>query len=243
MKIVKFFFSLLIIAIIGCVIYLGYLGFIPIVSNIMGANKPKDLGIKYTKENYDSYIQKGGTEIKYVKTGGNPADSVKLSGIKNVKDNFSQEDISARLNYSNWKYMPVKNTQVRINKGGTVEFSANVIMNRLPGFIAYTGLGKYSVEDVNKGLKYINLLKVDPPIYLKFKASVKHNLPDLEIQIIQVGKYILPLEKLGANQVITQAVENVFLKANGFHAMSAKFSDGQLIFDGTVPAVMEVESN
>jgi len=243
MKIIKLFFLLLFLGILGSVLYLGYLGFIPIVSNFIGANKPKDLGIKYTQENFDSYVQKALTKITLANTGADPAASVRYSGQISLKESFSPEDISARLNYSNWKYMPVSNTQLRINSDGSIEFSANVIMDRLPGFIAYAGLGKYSIDNVNKGLKYINLLKINPPLYIKFKAGVADNNLNLNVQTIQVGRFALPLEKLGANEVLTQSAENVFSKTTGFYAKSVSFSDGQMKFEGSVPEKMEVETN
>lgn len=243
MKIIKSFLAITVLAIIAIILYLGYLGFIPFVSDIMGANKPKDLGIKYTKENFDSYVQKAQTKITLTNTGADPANSVRYSGQISLKESFSPEDISARLNYSNWKYMPVSNTQLRINSDGSMEFSANILMDRLPGFIAYAGLGKYSIDIINKGLKYVNLLKINPPLYTKFKAGVTDNNLNLNVQTIQVGRFSLPLDKLGANDVLTQSAENVFSKTTGFYAKSVNFSDGQMRFEGSVPEKMEVETN
>ena len=243
MKFVKLLFLLIILAVLASVIYLSYLGFIPIISSFMGANKPKDLGVKYTKANYDSYVQKAQTEITLVSAGSDPGKSVKYSGQKTLSEIFSQEDISARLNYANWKYMPVTNTQVRINNDGTVEFSANVIMNQIPGFVAYTGLGKYSLEDLNKGLKYINLLKVNPPIYVKFKAGTTDNKVDLDVQKIEIGKFSLPLDQLDVDSTLKQITENVFTKTAGLTVKSADFSKGLMKFEGTVPERMEIESN
>ncbi|OGK16328.1 hypothetical protein A2774_05290 [Candidatus Roizmanbacteria bacterium RIFCSPHIGHO2_01_FULL_39_12c] len=243
MKLIRLFLLLLFFLIVGSVFYLGYLGFIPIISGFMGANKAKDLGVKYTKANFDSYVEKGKTKIVMVSQGTDPAKSVKYSGQTSVNDSFSQEDISARLNYSNWKYMPASNTQVRVNSDGSVEFSANVLMERLPGFVAFTGLGKYSLDDFNKGLKYINLAKVSPPVYLKFKAGAVNNKVNLNLQSARIGKFNLPLEKFDADAALTQIVENVFDKVDGFYAKTVSFSNGQMKFEGTVPEKQEVESN
>jgi hypothetical protein len=34
------------------ILVLGFLGFMPIVSDIMGTNRPRDLGVKYTDADY-----------------------------------------------------------------------------------------------------------------------------------------------------------------------------------------------
>ena len=50
MKIVKILGVIAVLIIILAVASLGYLGFVPGISNIMGANSPRDLGVKYTSE-------------------------------------------------------------------------------------------------------------------------------------------------------------------------------------------------
>ena len=243
MRIIKFFWLLIVIIIIGSALLLSYLGFIPVFSNLMGAGKPRDLGVKYTKINFDSYVNKAKTRIVLVSQGPDPVKSVKYSGQIPVNETFTQEDVSARLNYSNWRYMPVTNTQIKINSDGIVEFSANILLDRLPGFIAFTGLGKYSIADFNKGLKYIKLAKVNPPVYLKFKAGAAENKVNINLQTAQIGKFNIPLEKLDANSALTSIVENTFHKAHGFYSTLVNFSAGVMKFEGSVPEKQEVESN
>lgn len=243
MKIIKLIFFLLLFLLIGGVTYLAYLGFIPIVSNVMRVMKPKDLGIKYNRENYESYVKKAKTEIKYVTNNSDPAKSIKASGIKILKNNFSQEEISARLNYSNWKYMPIKNTQVKIGEDGTVEFSGNLIPDRFQDYIDYSGWLKFSNLEIFQKLKYLDLIKTNPPIYIKFSGKAIHNYSTIQLESIKIGGYSLPLAELEKSKMLPLIIQNVILKVNGFHIMSVKFSGGQMIFDGTVPAKMEVESN
>jgi hypothetical protein len=45
------------------VIVLGYLGFVPGVSNIFGSNKPEKLGTTFTQQDYQSAITKSGVQF------------------------------------------------------------------------------------------------------------------------------------------------------------------------------------
>lgn len=242
MKIFKLIFLLLILILVGAILYLGYLGFIPVISNLMGVSKPVDLGIKYSKNNYDSYVKKAITEIKYVKTNAEPKKSIKATGIKNIKEKFSSEEISARLNYAQWKYLPVKNTQVKISNEGIVEFSGNLITDRLVGFVEFAAWGKFAKVDLVKKLKYLTLVKTNPPIYIKFSGKAIHNYSTINLHQIKIGRYSVPIKELEESKILPLMIQNIILKINAFHIMSTKFEDGQLIFDGTVPAKMEIES-
>jgi len=242
MKFIQFLLSLIFLVIVGVVLYLGYLGFIPVLSSFMGADKPKDLGVRYTKKEYDTYIQKAQTEVIPVREVKSPAESIVYSGKKDLKQSFTQDEISARLNYAMWKYMPVANTQVRINSNGTVEFSGNVLMDRLPGFIQREGMGQYTMADVQKGLNYIKLLKVNPPVYVRFNGSVADNNLALSIQQIQVGKFNVPLDVVHANETATSVYNSIVSKVSSLSVKSVTFSDSQMHFDGTVPEKMMVET-
>jgi flagellar basal body-associated protein FliL len=58
---------IILILVLTPVLVLGYLGFIPIVSDIMGANKPKDLGVRVTEQDFISTSQKLGIMEKLAK--------------------------------------------------------------------------------------------------------------------------------------------------------------------------------
>lgn len=233
MKLIQFFLSLIFLVIVSIVLILSYFGFVPVLSSLMGADKPKDLGVRYSKKEYYSYVEKAKTEIVPVQTPKSPAESIVYSGKKDLKQSFTQEEISARLNYAMWKYMPVANTQVRINADSSVEFSGTLLMDRLPGFIQREGMGQ---------LNYIKLLKVNPPVYVKFDGVVVHNNLDLSIHQIQVGKFSVPLYTVHANETATSVYNSVVSKVNGLSIKTVTFSDKKMDFDGTVPEKMEVET-
>lgn len=242
MKIIQFFLSLIFLTAIAVLLIAGYFGLIPFLSNLMGANNPKDLGIDYSQKEFKSFTEKTGGQLIIIKKTLTPATSISYSGQLNFDSSFTQEQISARLNYSPWKYMPVNNTQVRINKDGTIEFSGNLLIARLPGFIAREGMGQYSMTDVIKGLDFIKVIKINPPVYIKFKASIENNNLSLNVQKIEIGRFNLPLQKIKVNKTLTSVAESILSKVPGFYAKEVNFSDGKLNFKGTIPEKMKVET-
>lgn len=243
MKLLKILMAVTIIIVLVIVLVAGYYGFVPGLSSVMGADKPKDLGVKYTKAHYDQFSIKLNGDIVPVTTSVNPAESITYSGKIDVNKDFSQEEISSRLNYSRWKYMPIKNVQVRINTDGSLEFSANIVMDRVAGFIEREGMGKWSMEDVSKGMNFIKLVKVNPPIYAKLKTNVSNNQPSGNIEAITVGKFNVPLDTVNANETAISLFRAITSKASSFYAKSVTFSEGKMYFEGTLPAKMMVETS
>ncbi|MBI3366353.1 hypothetical protein HY041_01860, partial [Candidatus Roizmanbacteria bacterium] len=144
MKLIKLLLFLIVLCFLGGFFLLSYFGFIPYVSTILGTDKPKNLGIGYSQKEFFAYVNKAGTKIVEMTEPADAAHSIRYSGKFDLKEVFTQEEISARLNYALWKYMPVTNTQVKIHRDGTIELSGTVLMNRLDGFIARVGMGRYS---------------------------------------------------------------------------------------------------
>jgi hypothetical protein len=243
MKLLKLLLLLIFVLLLGSVLTLGYFGFIPVLSSVFGSDKPRDLGIKYTKQQYTDYVAKTKEEITPIKETVSPENSIVYSGKIDLKQSFTPEEISARLNYAVWKYMPVTNTQLRINPDGTVEFSGLVLYNRIEGFVAREGAGQYSIEDIKKGMDYIKLLNKDFPVYTKFKATVVNNKVNLDLKTIEVGRFSIPLGAVNASEAVTSVSQTIMEKVPGFYAKSVNFDNGKMNFEGSVPEKLSVESN
>jgi hypothetical protein len=235
MKIIKILVLIVVIAILGVVFYLGYLGFVPGLSTIMGTNKPRDLGITYTRADYDKDVEKSVTKIEHSATMPDANKSMVFSGQKDLTQSFTSAEISSRLDYASWAYMPVANTQVRFNGDGTVEFSGNVVMSKLYGFISAIGGVGYTQADIEKGLGYLNAIKTDPPLYFKVKPTVENNKVTLSFSDAQVGKINIPLDQIDANGFMAGVTEQIMNQIPGFYAKSVTITDNQMNFSGTVP--------
>jgi len=240
MKFLKILVLLVVLIILGGIGYVTYLGFMPGLSNLVGANKPKDLGITYTKADFNKDIEKSVTKVEFTNSLTDASKSIIFSGQKDLTQSFTSAEISSRLNYSSWVYMPVANTQVRFNSDGTLEFSGNLVMNNLNGFINAIGGVGYTQADIEKGLGYLNIIKTDPPIYLKVKPTVINNQVTLSFSSATVGKMSIPLDKIDANSFMAGLTEKIMGEIPGFNAKSVTITDNQMNFSGTVPETAKV---
>lgn len=240
-KILIFLFVLLLFIILIPVTVGGYYGFVPGVSTLFGSNKPKDLGVSYTESEFNTYNQKAGFTLDENTSGKLNEEGFVFSGQTEVKDNFTKEEVSARINYSPWIYMPISNVQVNFPSDNTVEFSANLLVERLPGFIKAVGL-QVSNEDVNDGLKYLKITS-NPTIYAKAQVEVKENIPSINLDSLQVGKFDIPFENYDADSILENATRTIFASVPGFYAKSVKFIPSGMVFEGTLPTNAVVKVN
>jgi hypothetical protein len=236
----KIIVLIIVVVFLGAVGYLAYLGFVPGLSKLIGADKARDLGVVYSQKDFDSFLNK--TNITHDELLGNPSpdQSIVFSGSKNLTTQFSEAEASARINYDKWAYMPISNVELRFNADGTFELSSNLVMGHLEGFIAAIGAG-YTMADVNKGLGYLNVIKTDPPIYLKAKPVVSENQVNVEVISAQVGKVNIPIDKGTANNFLASLTEKVFARIPGFYVNSFKVENGKVVFDGTIPTKVQAQ--
>jgi hypothetical protein len=157
------------VIVIAAVLVLGYLGFVPGVSNLFGSNKPKDLGVTYTQADYNSAHARNGTTHSILPAGTAPENSIKFSGSHPVNTIYTQAEINAEINDRDWEYYPLKDCQLRINADNTVEFSGLVITSRLKNYAA--GL-KESDDTMNSITNYIKYIPGNPAFYAKGTVEV-----------------------------------------------------------------------
>ena len=238
----KFLLLVIVVTILAGVAFAAYLGFVPGLSKYFGIAKPKDLGVTYSKQDYDTYLKKAGFTVETVKEPKN-GKSIEFSGKSAVSQTFSQEEISGRLNYSQWKYMLISNTQIRINNDGTVEMSANLNTDKLTGFIQAVGGGSYSGEEIEKAKGILNKLPPNLPVYAKFTAEVKNNKADISVQALQIGHFTIPLDKIGGDAAVEAVTDHIFEIVPGFYAEQVSFSDGKMQFKGSAPNKVLVQTD
>ncbi|HNQ16490.1 MAG TPA: hypothetical protein PKJ26_01270 [Candidatus Woesebacteria bacterium] len=238
-KIFLFLFGITALIVVGTVLVLGYLGFVPVISSLFGSDKPRDLGVVATQENYDQYLAKADTTLKTLDA---PVEgkSIVYSGSELLTTSFSQEEVTGRLNLSTWKYMPIDQVQVKFSPDGTVEVAGRLRMDRLDGFIAQVGGTQYSKADVEKGLDYLGVLTVNPVVYGKGTGSVTNNQVTAQIDYLEVGRLPVPLDKIDASGTFVSVANHIINNVPGLDVQQADFTGGKLNFTGSVPTEMKV---
>ncbi len=198
--------------IVAIVLFVGYLGFVPGVSDLMGTNKPRDLGVKYSDADYNSLLGKlPGMAITNMEDVclGCPH---KVSGSVPANAKVSQEEFSALLNKGNKKSGLVKDIQVKFNSDGTVEASGKAVDPRLSA-----------------------------PIYAKAKPVVcGPRCITFEIDSAEAGRLGVSGEQLEAARGMLDEVSQGFFDRNpGLTIESLSVEGGKMNFKGTVPEKIE----
>jgi hypothetical protein len=181
---------LIIVAVIVLIVFLllGYLGFIPGLSNLMGSNKPRDLGITYTEADRQSARDK--SQVEYQALPDNTPDELSLQriGSRPVTASFTSAEITALMNDRPYKYWPYEDVQMKFNADGSVEVSGSLIKDRVPGYAAAIGIPKNVVERV------MYYLPAHPVYYVKGKASLSENrVAIFEPEKFELGRMPMPL--------------------------------------------------
>lgn len=243
-KILKWVFGPLFGLIAGVVIYLGWLGFVPGLSGLLGADNPKDLGVEYTEADLGNFYKKTNqTLLDFANSPVDPETGKKIifADPQDYDHRLTQEEITARINDSSWSYMPVENVQVRFGDNNRIEVSGNIDTDSLEKFIPFIGGVGYSQEDVDTGLSWLRRMAGNPAFYVDSVGTIENDQLSLQINAVQIGRWNAPLDE--ASNVLTTATQNALNGTRGLSVESATFDDGGINFKGTAPSTIYVKSN
>ena len=194
----------------------GATGLVPGVSAVMGTAAPRDLGVRYTRADYESGLAKipGHTvsnpefmcfTCDYKSRGSVPADAT-----------FTQEEFTAQVNVLNSEKGPISDAQIRFNGDGSIESSASVTHEWFTGPVYAKGqVGDYSSRGV-----------------------------ELAIAKGEVGRIGMNQSQTDdASRVANRVVRDFFTQNPGLSVESLEVGDGDVYFKGTFPEVMEGDPN
>jgi hypothetical protein len=198
------------------VIVLGYLGFVPGVSDLMGTNKPKDLGVSFSETNYASGMAKvpGAIVLNPEYLCANCAYT--STGSVAVNTNFTQEEFSAMINKRNSTIGPLRDAQFKFNADGTVEASGKIVDPRITG-----------------------------PVYVKGKIDFANGRSAaLKLDLAQIGNIPLPADQAKiAQDIANDTIQKTFAQNPGLSITSITIEEGKVNFDGTLPKDVSGDPN
>lgn len=243
-KILIGFGTTFLVLILVIVLVAGYFGLVPGVSNLMGANKPVNLGTKYTAQDYSNAIVKSGVQYQ-----GNLTtvwvDKSQLSYGPPVamSSDFSASEVMARMNeYPQPDGYPVENWQVRFNKDGTTEVSGVFRWDRLGVYAQSKG---YSAEEAQEAMefidKYVKLPK-EMPFYVKGTGGITNGVPDFDLVSLKIGRLPVPLDSLSESQ--SGLIDYFYERVEGVPGLkinNAAVVNGKLHVDGMVPSTIRLK--
>lgn len=226
------------------VLVIGWFGFVPGVSSLLGATKARDLGVNYSDQDYASYLKKTGTTFSDLSTAPEdptrPGKKVIFDNPKTVQDlQLTQEELTAAVNESNWLWMPLKNTQIRLGDN-TVEVSGNLNLEYLDEFISFIGGVDYSQKEVEDAVSWAQRFANNAPVYIKSSVSIENSTLNMTISEARLGRFSMPLDSAG--RAISAGTTHALNKTPNFEATSAYFYDGILKFSGTYPSTVYIKT-
>lgn len=256
--ILKLFLTVFLFSIAVIIFGLGYMGYIPAIANLLGTNKPKDLGIRYTEKDNQSAIAKNGVKYEALTGSVSEEQSIVRTGKHPVDTSFTSSEVTALMNNSPWKYWPYRNAQVKFNSDGLAEISGGIDKSVFPSYSAFMGIPKEATQFMMK------LLPSSPIFYIKTTISLKENkLNQFEIQALHLNNIPLPMNLLlslkpqfvrEVNAQISGDLLNDLSKVNNkrglaiefinnrldsyrsfFYATEARAEENKLIFKGSLP--------
>ena len=205
----------------------------PDLTGMLGLNKARDLGVKYTYA--DLQAGREVTKVEFEDLPETSDASIQFSGEKDISGEFSSEMITAMINGASYKYYPLTNTQVKISPDGTIETSGNIDIAKLVKWA--TDLNA-DPEVTGKIDQYIGGIAANPSFYLKGTMSVANNNIDLNVQDAQIS--VVKVDKATIDQYqgqVADFVEERIANVPGMDVRSADFSSGKLVLDASYPAI------
>lgn len=247
----KVFLFILLILVIGVIIYLALLGYIPGFSTLLGANKPKDLGVTYNEADYESARTKSSVVYEALPVSTPDSNSIAFAGSHPVSTSWNSAEMTALLNDRPWKNWPISDVQLKINQDGTTEMSGIYNVDKLKGYASAIGVPS-AVSD------RLTLLPKEAAFYLRGAASLSNNqVSTFDIAEARLGRVSIPTGILlsyniiqhayaetvsgelskysGKKKAIVEFINEKLAWVSGFFAENADFSDGKLNFTGSLP--------
>jgi hypothetical protein len=231
--------------IVIAVLVLGYLGFVPGVSNLFGSNKPRDLGVTYTSDDFQTARAKTGITITKLPSTNLPSDatpeqSLKFSNQGAANITLTQAELNALLNNRQWKNYPLSDCQLRINPDGTAEFTGILLKDRLQDYGKAVGTTKDKLKFLTNYLKY---LPGNLAFYIKGTVAVTNGqIVNANITDFQVGKLSLTGQVKDHMDRLIHLAQTKMASSHDFSIKSLKLVNGQVEFEGTLPGTIRAKS-
>ncbi len=209
----------------------------PDVTGLLGLNKARDLGVKYSYA--DLQAGREITQVGFEDLPDTSKASIEFSGEKDISGEFSSEMITAMINGATYKYYPLTNTQVKIYPGGLIETSGNIDIAKLTKWAADLNADPQVIGQIDK---YIGGIAANPSFYLKGTMSVTNNNIDLNVSEAQIS--VVKVDKQTIDQYqgqVADFVEERIANVPGMEIKSADFSSGKLVFDASYPAIEKTQ--
>ncbi len=207
-----------------------------------GLSKPVDLGIKSTREAYESAIEKLGiTKDESPQEGTADDYEITYGALQAVDTELTSEELTSFFNENRPSYYAVKNVQVRVNDDGSIEASASLDTGYVFNDMLY---GQYSKEDATSALPMLGLIPDNVNVYFKIAGSVQDNsVHGLSVEAVKIMGIPIPTSLINSNMsFITDTLDTYIANESsrgGAYVESVIADNGSIDFKGSLPSSIE----
>jgi hypothetical protein len=223
---------------------LGWLGFVPGLSPMLGASTPRDLGIQYTHADTQSYRKKLGVNFENVVA--EPARQEKpekrqvLINPQQLETSFSQEELSAAINDAASRWLPLKDVQIKLGDR-MIEVSGLLRTDRIPEFLRRAGRLNLNEVDLQRAADFAAKLTESVPVYIKAEGAIEHSHLDLVLQTVEVGRFSIPSDVLA--KISDKGLHKKIKARDTVAVQTAIPHEGSLSFVGTLPTTVRIKKD
>jgi len=217
------------------VLVLGYFGFVPLLSGLMGANTPRDLGVTYTQEDVDSANGKLGVSYVALPSGTPDSGSLIMEGFHNVGTGLTESELTGLFNdhAEQWGNYPMSEIQIRFNPEGDIEMSGRIETGHIRGFADSKG---YDEETRSQVRPYLNLVRSKPAVYLRGDLDVINGVVTADLQEVQIGRISISAGQLSLVEDALEAYTQLVIEAPNLEISYFKSGNGGCDVQALVPS-------
>jgi hypothetical protein len=229
---------------------LAWSGFAPGLSALVGADRPRDLGVQSSAVDRQQYLSKSGERFQPNSPSSedsvSPERSVPLPETQTpdeprwIETSFTQEELTAALNQDAPEWLPLRDMQLRLSDE-TVEVSGLLETRKVPRLLQRLRRRGTDDADLARIAEYVDKLPRLVPVYVKATGAVRDAQLDLALQEVEVGRLPLPLATLaeGVPTILRETVK----RTDHFAIDSAIPQDGSLAFRGILPRAIPLQGD
>lgn len=204
-KLIRFLIIFVLIIIVG-IISLNY--FVP------GLLTTRNLGVKYSTEDYESAVAKLSTIKDLLPTLSTQTEATYTFGMPAVFDiKLTSAEITAFLNTDKSTEFAAKNCQVLINEDNTIEASGAINVDY---FLSEILNNKISRDQIVKEIPALGILPDSVNLYVDFSGSIINNQSSALINSVAVQGITIPSEFINSKEAIDTLTSgvNAFIAKN-----------------------------
>ena len=165
---------------------------------------PKDLGVKWTDEDYKNVVEKCGVAFDTAPAGTDRSKIInRYSGNRQIDWTITESELTALLNGGTKPgYWPVSRAQVKLHAGGVVEGSCMVNPAKL---MTYPVIKNSLPQEI---IRYVSGIPFEMPVY--FKATVSFTGPkQADVTLLEINASGMALTDMAANEQANLIVESI----------------------------------